>query len=132
MADKTIKMVDSDGNDVLIKVHDNGDGTWSQGSYGANTPGVPTPYNVTLTLANTEYSQALPANCRGFEFQARTEAEIRFAFTTGRVAGPVAPYLTLKAGDYYFSGPIAQEDVPSTIYLASAVAGTVVELIAWV
>jgi hypothetical protein len=29
MADKTYKMVDSNGDDVLIKVHDNGDGTYS-------------------------------------------------------------------------------------------------------
>jgi hypothetical protein len=59
---------------------------------------TPTPYNVTLTNANTEYSQALPANCRKFEFQARTEATVRLAFVTGKVAASTAPYMTLKAG----------------------------------
>ena len=93
---------------------------------------TPTVYNVTLTSADTEYSQAMPANCRGFEFQARTSAAVRFAFVTGKVATPTAPYMTLKAGDYYFTPTINQGASPSTLYLASSVAGTVAEIIAWV
>jgi len=92
---------------------------------------IPTTYNVTCTVADTEYSQALPANCRGFEFQARTEAIVRYAFVTGKVATPTAPYHTLKAGDYYFSPQINQAAAPSTLYVASPTAGTVVELLAW-
>lgn len=92
---------------------------------------TPTVYNVTLTNADTEYSQALPANCRGFEFQARTEALVRYAFVTGKVATPTAPWLTLKAGDAYASPPINQAASPSTLYLASPVAGTIVEITAW-
>lgn len=91
----------------------------------------PTEYNLTLTNANTQYSQALPIGCQGFEFQCRTEADIRFAFVTGRVAAPTPPYLTLKAGDYYVSPAISQGDTPSTLYFASATAGVVVEIIAW-
>lgn len=93
---------------------------------------TPTAYNVTLTNANTEYSQALPANCRGFEFQAQGDVAIRFAFVTGKVATPTAPYLDLKAGDYYFSYPINQGASPSTLYFASGTAATVVEILAWV
>ena len=93
---------------------------------------TPTAYNVTLTVANTEYNQAMPANCRGFEFQCRTEADVRYAFVTGRVAGPAAPWLTLKAGDYYFSPPINQAATPSTLYLATPTAGSIVEILAWV
>lgn len=93
---------------------------------------TPTAYNVTLTVADTQYSQAMPANCRGFEFQCRTEHDMRFAFVTGKVAGPAAPYLTLKAGDYYCSFPINQAASPSTLYLASSTAGVVVEVISWV
>ena len=91
----------------------------------------PTVYNVTLTNANTEYSQAMVANCRRFEFQARTEATIRFAFVTGKVATPTVPYMTLKAGDSYESGPVNQGAAPSTLYIGSATAGTVVEIISW-
>ena len=93
---------------------------------------TPTAYNVTLTVADTEYSQALPANCRGFEFQARTEATVRYAFVTGKVATPTAPWLTLKAGDYYYSPPLNQAASPSTLYIGSATAGTIVEILAWV
>jgi len=92
---------------------------------------APTVYNVTLTNANTEYSQALPANTRGFEFQAQSEALVRFAFVTGKVATPTAPWLTLKAGDAYSSPQINQAASPSTLYLASPTAGTIVEILAW-
>ena len=92
---------------------------------------TPTVYNVTLTSANTEYSQAMSASCRGFEFQCRTENDIRFAFVTGKVATPTAPYMTLKAGDYYYSWPLDQGASPSTLYLASATAGLVVEIVTW-
>lgn len=92
---------------------------------------TPAVYNKTLTSADTEYSQAMPTNCRGFEFQCRTENDVRFAFVTGKVAGPTAPYMTLKAGDFYNTQPINQADSPSTLYLASPTAGVVVEIIAW-
>lgn len=94
-------------------------------------PTTPVPYNITCTDANTEYSQALPANCKRIEFQARTEAVVRYAFATEKVATPTAPYFTLKAGDYYYSPKIKQGVTPSTLYVASATAGTVVELLAW-
>ena len=92
---------------------------------------TPTVYNVTLTSADTQYSQAMPANCRRFEFQCRTENTMRFAFETGKVATPTAPYMTLKAGDYYESGMINQAAAPSTLYLASPTAGVIAEIIAW-
>ncbi len=92
---------------------------------------TPAIYNVTCTLADTEYSQALPSNCGFFEFQARTEAVIRFAFVTGKVATPTVPYITLKAGDYYYGPMTDQGPNPLTIYIASPTAGTVVEILAW-
>jgi len=106
-------------------------GTANIGKVDPNTA-TPTIYNVTCTNANAEYSQALPANCRYFEFQARTEAVLRFAFATGKVATPTEPYMTLKAGDYYCSPPLSQGASPSTLYVASPTAGTVLSMIAWV
>ena len=93
---------------------------------------TPTVYNVTLTTLNTEYSQAMPANCRRIEFQCRTENTMRFAFVTGKVATPTAPYMTLKAGDYYDSGIINQGASPSTLYLASPTSGVAAEVLCWV
>ena len=94
-----------------------------------NQPRGYTVYNLTLTDANTQYSQALPVNCQGFEFQARTEATIRFAVETGKVATPTAPYMTLKAGDYYYSLDLNVSGT-SILYFASSTAGTIVEIIA--
>ena len=92
---------------------------------------TPTIYNVTLTDANTEYSQDLPANCRFFEFQCRTAFAVRYAYVTGKVATPTAPYMTLKSGGSYYTPVISQGASPSTVYFASAQAGVVVEITAW-
>jgi hypothetical protein len=93
---------------------------------------VPAIYNVTLTSANTEYSQAMPASCRFFEFHCRTATDIRFAFATGKVAAPTAPYMTLPAANWYATPQVNQGASPSTLYVGSATAGVVVEIIAWV
>jgi hypothetical protein len=86
-------------------------------------------YNITLTLANTEYSQALPAGTREFRFRCRTIFDVRYAFVTGKVAAPTAPYLTLPAGMEYFSD--GNDLAAATLFLASAQAAVVVEIEAW-
>lgn len=94
--------------------------------------GTPEIYNVTLTSANTEYSLELPANCRAWSMQARTAADVRFAFETGKVATPTAPYSTLKASGAFTSPELFQNNTGSlTLYLASATAGTIVEVVSW-
>jgi len=91
---------------------------------------TPTVYNITLTLANTEYSQALPANTKELRFRCRTLYDVRFAWATGKVATPTAPYLTLGAGMDYFSD---NNDLSSqTLYFASSTAAVVIELEVWV
>lgn len=89
----------------------------------------PTLYAITLTSADTEYSQALPAGLRALSFKARTSVAIRWAFATGKVATPTDPYETLAAGQTYFKEGIVGAAV--TLYLASSTAGTVVEVEAW-
>ncbi len=91
-----------------------------------------TIYNVTLTNANTEYSQALPANCRGFEFQCQTGVQCRWSNVTGKVATPTAPWMTLRPNAWYVSPPLNQGASPSTLYFGSATAGAIIELIAYV
>lgn len=89
----------------------------------------PTLYSITLTTADTEYSQALPAGLRALSFKARTNVAIRWAFATGKVATPTDPYETLQAGQTYFKENLVSAAV--TLYLASATAGTVVEVEVW-
>lgn len=86
-------------------------------------------YNISLASADTEYSQALPAGMRKLAFRARTNQEVRYAFETGKVAGPTAPYATLKAAYEYFDENIVAAS--ETLYLASSVAGVVVEVEVW-
>lgn len=91
--------------------------------------GTPTIYNVTMTNADTEYSQALPAGTKAFEFQCRTDFDVRFAFATGKVATPTAPYMTLKSRHVYFKDRINLTS--KTLYIACATAAQVIEIICW-
>mgnify|MGYP001582732007 CR=1 FL=1 len=87
-----------------------------------------TEYNVSLTNANQEYFQALPASCRKVIFRCRQHVEIRYAWVTGKVAGPTTPYQVLKAGaDYGLDGIKSS----GTLYWASAVGGQVIEMEVW-
>jgi len=96
----------------------------------ADIPTTPNEYNVTLTNADTEYSQALPANCRKLIFRCRTTtADVRYAWATGKVATPTAPYQTLRASAEYAVDSV--EMGSATIYFASATAGVVMEVEAW-
>lgn len=95
-----------------------------------------TIYNLTLTSADTEYSQALPTNCRGWDFQQQstpgaTTYDIRWSNVTGKVATPTAPWAICKAGNAETSGPINQGASPETLYFACATAGAIVEIRAW-
>jgi len=86
-------------------------------------------YNVVLTNANTEYSQALPAKCRKVILRCRTADVCRYAWVTNKVAAPTAPYQTLKANAEYSIDGI--EITSGTLYFASATAGVVVEIEVW-
>lgn len=88
-----------------------------------------TEYNLTLTGANTEYSQALPAGTRKVCFRCRTAYDVRYAWVTGKVAAPAAPYQTLRASAEYAMDGIKLAS--ATIYFASATAGVVMEIEAW-
>ena len=85
---------------------------------------TPPVYNITLTSGDTEYSQAIPDTTKQFTFQCRTAYDVRFAFETGKVATPTAPYATLKSGSPYSETDLFLEG--ETLYLASATAGVVV------
>lgn len=86
-------------------------------------------YNVTMTSADTEYSQALPANTRRFSLQCLTNFDVRFAFVTGKVATPTAPYALVRAGMNYFEEQLNLAS--ATLYVASPDAAKVAEIIAW-
>lgn len=90
----------------------------------------PTIHNQTLTNANTEYTISIPGGTKHLSIQCRTAFDVRFAFETGKVAGPTAPYATVKSGAAY-TAPEKLAMAASTLYLASAQAGVVVEIVTW-
>jgi hypothetical protein len=93
---------------------------------GAGTPAI---YNVTMTDADTEYSQALPSNCKKFLIHTRSGEAFRLAFATGKVATPTEPYFSITPYDAYSEDLVLGASV--TLYFASSDAGAVAEIIAW-
>ena len=87
---------------------------------------TPYVYNKTLTDANTEYSQALPANTTRFTLQARTSVDVKLCFTA---LASGTTYVTIKAGSSYSEEGL--DLASTTLYMQSASAGIVVEVVAW-
>lgn len=90
-----------------------------------NGGATPSVYNKVLTLAATEYSQALPATCKRFIIRARG-ADIKLSFTSGASG---TTYLTIPNGAAYNEDLILYTS--GTLYMQSATAGAVAEVIAW-
>jgi hypothetical protein len=101
--------------------------------FGVMKPDTPTLQAITLTNANTEYHAHLPAGCRKFAFRCRSLYDVRFAFATDLVHDSTDPYQTLPAGRSYVSPDVALGSATEvTVYFASATAGVVMEVEAWV
>ena len=102
----------------------------SIGTWPCIPPGTtPAIYNVTMTNANAEYSQALPSNCLGFMVQTQDGTAFRCAYVIGKVATPTAPYLTVAASSVYYETAIKL--ATGTLYFACASTGKIVEIVAW-
>ena len=87
---------------------------------------VATVYNVTMTDADTEYSQAF-TNVESLMFQCRGEFDIRYQFVSGKVATPTTPWMTLKAGAVY-SEEFYDGVVDFTLYFACDDAAQIMEI----
>jgi len=99
-------------------------------------PWEPTIYNVTMTLANTEYNQQLPVKTMKILMHTRDESIWRLAFETGRVAASVAPFFTILANSRYYEDDVnlrpSNAAWDGTVYFACPNAGTVMEILVWV
>jgi len=83
--------------------------------------------NLTLTLADTQYSHTLAGTTRRWSVQCRTAYDVRMCEVTGKVAGPTAPWSTIKSGGAFNDG--RNTDGPQTIYFASSQAGVILEIV---
>ena len=95
----------------------------------ASMAGTPLIYNVTLTSADTEYSQVLSANTKKFSVHLRDFSAFRFAYVAGKVAASTAPYLTVPEGAEKVEELIQPAEL--TLYFASAIAGKIAEIEEW-
>ena len=93
----------------------------------ATTPAL---YNITMTDLDTQYSQALPAGTKKFEIRCQDPGfATRFAYVTGKVATPTAPYKILLAGEVKSIDNVNL--AAQTLYFACSTAGKVFEIEAW-
>lgn len=92
-------------------------------------PTTATKYAVALTLADTEYSQALPADTKKFRIHLRDYATFRLAYVTGLVATSVDPFETIPAGSEKYEDGLNLAAL--TVYFASPAATKVAEIEAW-
>lgn len=61
---------------------------------------TPILYNVTMTTADTEYSQLLPDDTKKIEFRCQDVGfATRYAYETNKVATPTTPYGILAPGE---------------------------------
>lgn len=84
---------------------------------------------VTLANANTEYEQLFPNGIKRFSMTCRSNNDVRFSYETNKVATPTEPYVLLEQGVSYSEDDVSLNS--KKIFLASSVAGVVVELIIW-
>ena len=96
----------------------------------------PTIYNITMTTADTQYSQQLSQYTKKFIIHTRDESAFRLAFVTGIVAVPGSPYFTILANTRYWEDAlflrVQNADWGGTLYFASDTTLKVIEIIEWV
>ena len=91
-----------------------------------SSPTNPAITNISLTLASTEVTIALPTECKRFLIKLRGFSPLQLSYVSGQ-SGTI--YLTMPAGSFY-----AEDSVNPTgkfLYVQSPVAGEVVELVTW-
>ena len=89
-----------------------------------------TIYNLTLTNADTEYSQALPASTKQFFIKLRSQsASCRLAFISGQ-AGSGGTHIKIPANGYL--SPAGLNFAATTLYIESPSSGKVAEILAYV
>jgi len=89
----------------------------------ATTPDI---YNLSMPLANTEYSQVLSDGTKQLLIRMRDSAEARISFVVG---GTLIKYVTIKENCVY--ADINLDLVGVTIYLQSSAASQVAEIREW-
>ena len=86
----------------------------------------PAIYNVTMTLADTEYSQAIGSGIVRFHVRCRGFYDVKLAYKAGASG---TAYITVPTGAGYSETNVAK--IPSTLYFQCPTAAQVLEILAW-
>lgn len=93
---------------------------------GADPITTPTIYNVSVTLANTEYSQALPADTRNFMIKCREfGVTLNLAFVAGQSS---TNYIQFTGSNFVMED---SELNGITLYFQADTAGVTAEILVW-
>ncbi len=84
--------------------------------------------NLSMPVAATEYSYALPTRCRAFEFKARGLSTLQFSDTAGQTG---TLYATIPAGSFY-SQSNRKPGTSVTLYVRGNKSSEVLEIIYWI
>ena len=87
---------------------------------------VPSIYNKTMTLADTEYSQTLRSGSVKILVENRGTYDTKLSFVAGE-SGTV--YMTIKAGTVYYEDMLDSQS--RTLYFQCDTAGQVLEILSW-
>ena len=94
-------------------------------------PDTPLIYNVSMVAANTEYSQALPANTKKYMVHLRDEAYVfDLAFAIGLVRPGTGVCIRVPVGCRYESPEVLIGTAP-TVYFSCQTAAQVAEIEVW-
>lgn len=94
---------------------------------GGSTTTTPTIYNIDLTLANTEYSQAITNGAVKITLRTRLASNLKVSFTATESG---VKYITIPPGASYEINTIRTNNL--TLYVQSDVAANVLEIVEWV
>ncbi len=83
-------------------------------------------YNKVMTLANTEYSQALPEGTVKIMVQNRGAYDTKLSFVSGTSG---SNYLTIRSNAVYYEDLV---NMSRTLYFQCATAAQTLEIIIWV
>ncbi len=89
-------------------------------------PITPTIYNILMTNADQEYSQALPMDTWKFTIKCRGAYDLKLAFVE---TGSGILYITIPAGQTYWDDGVRA--AATTLYFQCATAAQVAEIVAW-
>jgi hypothetical protein len=87
---------------------------------------VPKIYNISLPLANTEYSQALSSDVLKITIRLRGAANLRIAFNSGETS---TNYFTIPSGCSFSESDLRLAS--STLYFRADQASQTLEIIEW-